>query len=303
MTDKEIFYLTISFLSFLKTSEKKILCKKFSRIEDVFKLSLKDLSFLIGRSLRAKEILGDKLKLKLEKAIKIIERYKIDLTCYFDPDYPENLKQILQPPFVIFSRGKKLTNAKKICIVGTRFPTGKAKQFAFDVAKSFAEKDFVVTSGMAMGIDSFAHKGAISVDKSTVAVLACSVENLYPRTNIGLASKIVNAGGSIISEYPPETPPLKFRFLERNRIISALSECTIVMEAPEGSGALYTAEYAQAQNKITFIFEQLLLSPKNNGAKKLNAKIVNSVDKIIDFLKNTKYKNDLLFSYEELNNE
>lgn len=303
MTEKEIFYLTVSLLTFLKTHEKKIICKNFSRVDDVFKLDLKDISLVVGRNLRTKKIIGEGLKRKLERAIKIIERYKINLTSCYDSDYPSALKEIANPPFIIFSRGQKLTNTKKIAIVGTRLPTGMGKQLAFNVAKDFAEKNFIVTSGMAMGIDAFAHKGAVSVNKNTIAVLACSVENLYPRSNVGLARKIIYAGGSIVSEYPPGTEPLKFRFLERNRIVSALSEGTIVIEAPQKSGALSTAEHASVQGKPVFVFEQLLNSPQNEGAKNLDAIVVRSVDEVVDYIKNKSTMNNLLFSYEELNNE
>lgn len=305
MTEREIFYLTISLFTFLNTNEKKILCKNFSQCDELFRFNIKDLSILLGRSIRTKEKLGEALKVKLDRSLKIIERYHIHFSSCFDTDFPRALKKIPEAPFAIFSRGTKLTNAKKIAIVGTRSPSGKGKQLAFDVAREFTEKGYTVTSGMALGIDSFAHKAAISINAATIAVLACSVENLYPRINIPLARKIVNAGGSIVSEYPPETEALKFRFLERNRIVSGLSEGTVVIEAPQGSGALSTAAHASAQGKQVFVFEQMLESPQNAGVQNLQAEVVKTVDEVIDIINNKSKMHEAhgLFSYEELDYE
>lgn len=294
MIDEEVFYVAVSLFTFLKTNEKKILCEKFSNIEELFNLNIKDVSFLIGRNLRTKESLGEALKLKLERAVKIMQRYKINFSHLYADDFPTALKSIPNAPFAIFYRGEKLTDRRKIAIVGTRQVSGKGKQFAFNIAREFSEKDFVVTSGMALGVDSFAHKAALSVNAPTIAVLACSVENLYPRINIPLARKIINAGGSIVSEYPPETEALKFRFLERNRIIAGLSEATIVIEAPQGSGALSTAEHTRSQGKHVFVLEQLLDDKQNEGAKMLDAKVIKTADEIIDCIKN-KVEENLLF--------
>lgn len=287
MTERKIFELTISLLTFLKTREKKNLAEQFSRADDIFNLNIKDVSLLIGRSIKVKDFKFENLKAKLERSVRIIENYKIELTSVFDSDYPYLLREIAEPPFMIFSRGKKLNEQHKIAIVGTRRPTGKGMQFAFDSAKTCAEKNYAVVSGLALGVDAFAHKGAVSVNAPTIAVLPCAVENLYPRANVGLARKIIDAGGSIISEYPPETTALKFRFLERNRIVSGISDGTVVIEAPEKSGALSTAAHTRTQGKPLFMFEQLLDSVQNEGGRALSACTVKTVDEIIDVLQDT----------------
>lgn len=307
MTDRKVFELAISLFTFLNLSEKKKLCKNFSELNELFNLNLKDLSFLIGRSLRVKNFTGDKLKIKLEKALRIMENYKINLISVFDNDYPKSLNEIDEQPFAIFSRGEKINEQRRIAIVGTREPTGKGMQFAFDMAKELSEKNIVIVSGMAIGIDAFAHKGAVTANAKTIAVLPCGVENLYPMSNIALARKIVDRGGTILSEYPPETMPLKFRFLERNRIISALSEGTIIIEAPKKSGALSTAEHARTQGRPIFVFEEMLNSNRNEGGRNLNAHIVNSSDEVLEVLNNECLHNKNktiekeLFSVEELN--
>lgn len=307
MTERKVFELAVSLFTFLNLAEKKKLCKNFSLVNELFDLNLKDLSLLVGRSLRVKNFTGDKLKLKLERALRIIENYKINLISIFDDDYPKSLNEIEEQPFVIFYRGEKINDQRRIAIVGTREPTGKGMQFAFDIAKDLSEKNIVIVSGMAIGIDAFAHKGAVTANAPTIAVLPCGVENLYPMSNVGLARKIIDAGGTILSEYPPETTPLKFRFLERNRIISGLSEGTIVIEAPKKSGALSTAEHSRVQGRAVFVFEEMLNSKRNEGGRNLNAHIVNSSDDVIEVLNNqcfysrNKIIEKSLFSSEELN--
>ena len=286
MTEQKIFELTVSLLSFLKTHEKKKLVRKFSCSEEIFNLNIKDISLLVERSIKVKDFSFEDLKIKLERCIKIIESYKIEFTSVFDKDYPAMLRDIAEPPFIIFVRGKKISDENKIAIVGTRRPTGMGMQVTFDIAKSFAEKKYTIVSGLAIGVDTFAHKGAVSVNAPTVAVLPCSVENLYPRANANLARRIIDAGGSIVSEYPPETSALKFRFLERNRIISGLSDATVVTEAPKESGALSTARHACKQGKPLFVFAQLFDSIQNEGGKNLDANVVSSADDVITMLKN-----------------
>lgn len=285
MTERKIFEIFISLLQFLKTNEKQKLAKNFSDVESIAGLSLKDLSMAVGRNLITKEFNGDVLKKKLEHALKLIDRYRMQCSNIADDDYPQKLLRLSDPPFMLFMRGEKIKQEKMIGIVGTRKPTGYGMQTAFTYAQKLAQKNVTIVSGMAIGIDGYAHKGAVSVNCPTVAVLACSVDNLYPKSNTGLARKILTNGGTIVSEYPPETKPLQYRFLERNRIISGLSDVLIVIEAPKDSGALNTAKYALDISVLVAVIDEMLQSPQNTGGIFLTehgAKVVHSVDELLN---------------------
>jgi len=169
-----------------------------------------------------------------------------------DEEYPHLLARIPHPPPLIVRIGRPAQPSDKmIAIVGTRHPSEKGKQFTYDLAKSLAKAGIVVVSGMAEGIDSAAHAGALDADGQTVAVWGNSLDQVYPSVNRKLAERI-KASGSVYSEYLPGTFPDKATFPERNRIISGLSEGTIVIEAGRKSGALITARHALEQSREVF---------------------------------------------------
>jgi len=169
-----------------------------------------------------------------------------------DTRYPGNLKQLDDYPPVLFVTGDlPPADLKVIAIVGTRHATEKGKMFAHWLAGQLTQHGLVVVSGMAEGIDSAAHWGAIDAGGKTVAVWGTSLEIIYPPSNRQLAEKI-RATGAVLSEYLPETRPDKSTFPDRNRIISGLAEAVIVIEAGERSGALITANYALEQGRDLF---------------------------------------------------
>jgi DNA processing protein len=122
---------------------------------------------------------------------------------------------------------------------------------------------------LARGIDAFAHRGCVEALGKSVAVLACGLDRIYPRSNATLAGRLLESGGCVIGEYPPGEEPLKFRFPERNRIIAGLARSVVVIEAPEKSGALITADFALEQGKDLFVFSGTLDSPRGAGTKRL----------------------------------
>jgi DNA processing protein len=135
-----------------------------------------------------------------------------------------------------------------VALVGTRRPSYGAR-VAYEFGAESALCGFVVISGLALGCDSAAHRGCLSVAGTTVAVLPCGVERVAPASNSQLGESILNSGGCFVSQYPPGTPPRPFRFVERNRVIAALSQAVIVIECEERSGTLHTARFALEQNK------------------------------------------------------
>ncbi len=202
--------------------------------------------------------------------------------------YPSLLKEIPNPASRIYVLGKLPDNQKlKIAIVGTRKATLEGRMIAKKIAQRLAELKIVVVSGLAMGIDTAAHEGALAGNGETIAVLACGLDAIYPRQNENLAKRIIESGGAIISEYPIGTPSYPDQFLARNRIVSGLSVATIVIEAPIDSGALVTARLAAEQGREVFIFPGPINHPNYRGSHKLirdGARLVASVDDILEDL-------------------
>ncbi len=187
-----------------------------------------------------------------------------------EDDFPEELRLIADPPLVIFIRGT-ISSSPRLAIVGARRATPYGKNFAMSLAESLSAIGISVVSGLARGIDTAAHLGSLSGEAPTagVAVLGCGVDYYYPPENGELAQRLLAAGGALISEYGVDTPPRDFFFPERNRIISALSEAVIVVEAELRSGALITARVAAEQGKEVFAVPGSVGSPMSRGTNKL----------------------------------
>ncbi|MGD9019951.1 MAG: DNA-processing protein DprA [Desulfuromonadales bacterium] len=169
------------------------------------------------------------------------------LLTMWDADYPHRLRQISDPPALLYCCGELLP-APALAIVGTRHPTDFGRVFTRKLAGEIAAAGIVIVSGMARGIDSAAHFGALDAAGKTVAVLGCGIDRIYPPENTGLYRQIVD-NGALLSEYPPGSDPLPGHFPGRNRIISALSLGTLVIEACRDSGSLITAEFALEQGR------------------------------------------------------
>ena len=161
-----------------------------------------------------------------------------------DKDFPQELLQTPWPPKGIYVKGEMESEAPKVAIVGTRRATSYGKDIAFKIAETLAEEGVIIVSGLALGIDSAVHEGALKAGGKTWAVLGSGIENIWPRSNLKLAGRILESGGALISEYPPGTKAQFFTFPQTNRIVAGLSKLVIVVEAPEKSGALITARLA-----------------------------------------------------------
>jgi DNA processing protein len=200
----------------------------------------------------------------------LLERLGAGFVSVLDPGFPAALREIAQPPFGLFLRGRALRiDLPSIAIVGTRYPTGAGLEAAIGFARDFAALGIPVVSGLARGIDSGAHRGALASGGSTCAVLPCGVDAVYPLGNSGLAGAILSAGGLLVSEYPPGTEIRKSRFPERNRIISGLCRGLLVVEAPADSGALITADFALDQGRDVFVASSRLGGPRSAGLDRL----------------------------------
>ncbi len=203
-----------------------------------------------------------------------------------DPDYPMHLKEIYAPPPVLFVRGDvSVFKQHAVAVVGTRRNTQYGKNVTVALVKDLVEKRLVIISGLALGIDTIAHHACIDNNGKTVAVLGCGIDTCYPRENKGLMESIVTAGGAVVSEFPIGTAPETFNFPRRNRIISGCSAGVLVIEAPERSGSLITANYALQQGRDVFAVPGSIFSTSSGGTFNLikdGAIPVRSADDISD---------------------
>ena len=178
----------------------------------------------------------------------------IKLVLSGEDDFPKILREIYWPPHGVYFKGEiDIFEKPAIAVVGTRKATEDGLELARRFGREFGEAGVIVVSGLAFGIDSSAHKGCLDSRGKTAAVLACGLDEIYPKSNEKLSEEIISSGGAIISEYPPGVPPLPYRFIERNRLVSGLSLGVVVIEAPESSGSLATARFALEQNREVFV--------------------------------------------------
>ncbi|MDX6765254.1 MAG: DNA-processing protein DprA [Candidatus Methylacidiphilales bacterium] len=203
-----------------------------------------------------------------------------------DPAYPALLKEIYDPPLVLYYRGDLTAcNRRPIAVVGSRHTSHYGQEMAKKLAYQIAYAGLTVTSGLARGIDTFAHQGALAAKGRTVAVLGCSLDQVYPPENRALADMIAEQGGALLSEFPLGTPPDRQTFPMRNRIVSGLSTGLVVVEAGEASGALITARMALDQGRNVFAVPGRIDQPHAKGCHRLikeGAKLVEGVEDILN---------------------
>jgi DNA processing protein len=193
----------------------------------------------------------------------------IRILTWLDEEYPKRLKEIDQPPPVLYTLGE-ITSEDDwgVAIVGTRRITGYGRQVAEEVASVLARRGITVVSGLARGVDAVAHQSAVSAGGRTLAVLGSGVDRLYPPEHRNLAERIVQKG-ALVSDYAPGTPPDAANFPPRNRIISGLSRAVVVIEAGEDSGALITASFAADQGREVFAVPGNINAPQSQGTNRL----------------------------------
>lgn len=251
-----------------------------------------DLSSLIrsevGENL-ANKIVAERTKINPESEWMKLEKENIQMFIETDPEYPRLLKEISNPPYLLYMKGELNLNAPMISIVGSRKYTDYGSQVAYAFAKDLAKAGITVVSGMAYGIDSIAHRGALDGGGKTIAVLGNSLDdkNIYPSSNLNLSREIV-ANGCLLSDYPIETPAgIPGNFPARNRIIAGLSSGTLIIEAGEKSGTLITANLALDSNRDVFAVPGPIFSTQSFGTNDLikkGAKVVTSVKDILEEL-------------------
>lgn len=264
------------------------LVQKFGTLSKVFKASQKHLVQIPGITAKiAKAITSDPDPEVLEGQKYLIEKFNVELISIWDENYPEILKQIYDPPIVLFCRGDlDLLNKRSIGIVGTRTPTRYGKEVVTDLATNLAQAGYVITSGAAKGIDTTAHQTVLKTGGGTIAVLGNGLDRVYPAENRKLYNELADKG-LMISEFLMGTGPDAPNFPRRNRIISGLSVGTLVIEAAERSGSLITAYFALDQNREVFAVPGSIQSRQSRGTNQLirqGAVLIENAEQVLEEL-------------------
>ena len=197
--------------------------------------------------------------------------YRLEIRCctWEDENYPLLLSETSNPPAVLFYKGQPPVWEKTIAVVGMRKATPYGTETASRISRDLAKAGVTVVSGGARGIDSASHEGALAGQTPTVVVLACGLDKVYPSENKNLFQKVICTGGTLISEYPPGTPPLGRQFPARNRIIAGMSRGILVVEAAERSGALITSDFALEEGRDVFAVPGNIWLPSSKGTNQL----------------------------------
>ncbi len=262
-----------------------ILLSRFPSPRAIWEASVEDLAALPGFSEAAPRIVAQRNEGAIDRELQRAEELKARIVTLLDPEYPPLLREIDDPPPVLYMKGEgEIDSQKALAIVGTRRASGYGKAVAHKLAAELARFGLPVVSGLALGIDTAAHHGALDGGGTTVAVLGAGLGHIYPAENKGLAQRIEKEGGLILSEFPVSTPPARWTFPQRNRIISGLVRGVVVVEAPERSGALITARLALEQGREVFAVPGQVTSSASRGTNRLiqdGARLVMDVEDIL----------------------
>jgi DNA processing protein len=268
--EDELYIMWLSRVPGIGNIKAKLLINEFISAKEVFKATrqqLKAMTFLKENEIMS--ILANQNKFTLENYKKELIEKNIKFISIYNEKYPKLLKYIHNPPIGIYVLGLLPEDKlKKVSVIGSRRCSEYGMTTALKISKGLAKNNIVIISGMAKGIDSMAHKGAIDGEGYTIAVLGCGVDICYPAENRVLKERILEKG-CIISELPPGTKPMPAYFPMRNRIISGLSLAVIVVEATKKSGTLITVEQAQEQGREVMAVPGNITSSLSKGTNEL----------------------------------
>ncbi len=267
-------------------SKKYQMYQEFKSIEAIYKASREELLTIQDFNLLdIYELESSKEKFQAHQSLAYLQKNEIKLLTIEDSHYPTKLKSIYDPPLVLFMKGNEMLLQKRaIAIVGSRLADEYGKKIAYEMAKDISNKDVCVVSGLALGIDSMAHLGAMRRIGGTIAVIGTGLDLVYPKENENLSREVIR-NGLIMTEFPLGTKPVASNFPMRNRMISALSEGVLVVEAKERSGALITVDFALEQGKTVYVIPGNIDNPLCVGCNNLikeGAKVVTSTNDILE---------------------
>jgi len=283
--------LGFSYFKKIGSVKLSLLEKTFSNPCDIFWASANDLEKAGLNKDLAHEFTEWRKKINFSIIEKELKQEQINFVTWHDSDYPALLKEIYAAPYILYYQGDlealKGKGSARLAIVGSRKHSAYAEKIINNFLPSLLDRNLEIISGLALGVDSLAHQITLCGGGRTIAVLGSGLDktSIYPRINYRLSQKIIKNKGLLISEFPPKTPALKQNFPQRNRIISGLSQATLVIEAKEKSGALITARYALEQNREVLAIPGNIFSEFSAGPNKLikmGARPIVSSDDILE---------------------
>lgn len=258
---------------------------KFETPKNIFNKTKEE---LIASGVKEKEvdkITDTKYKCNLDKYLEYMQKNDIEMLTIYDKEYPKKLKEIYDPPAVLYIKGnKEILKEKAIAMVGCRLCTKYGEFVAKNIAYNLSLNNINIISGLAKGIDTYSHIGCLEGNAKTIAVVGSGLDRVYPEDNRKLFDKIINDGGAIVSEYVIGTKPLAQNFPKRNRIISALSEGVVVVEAKQKSGTLITVDFALEQGRELYVVPGNINSVNSYGTNELikqGAKVITNIQDIL----------------------
>ena len=286
MQKEEKYWVWLSQMKGLSIPDVEGLKKQYGSLEEVWNEKNANHFLECVRKTIAEQLGKQVYKEQTEHIVKLMENKKVKLVHYQKPSYPYMLKQIYNAPAVFFLKGTEdILNTKAIAIIGSRNASDYGKRIAKEMAEGLAKQQYTIISGLAKGIDTKAHEGALLANGSTVAVLAGGVDYIYPKENENLYEKILEKGGAIISENGITCQPEKQDFPKRNRLISGMAKGVLVVEAAEKSGTGITVDFALEQGRDVFAVPGNITSLQSKGSNRLikeGAKCVLEVEDILE---------------------
>ena len=283
--DHTKYWLALKSIPGIGNSVFVLLLKKFASIEAVFSASADELIAITGIGKKcALSISAFKKWGEIDRQMEAINKSGISIITYQDKLFPSKLNEIYDSPVLLYVAGNLTPDEVNLAVVGSRTASTYGRYTTEKISRELAFQGITVVSGMARGIDSAAHRGALAAHGRTIAVLGCGLDIIYPPENKKLFFSIVQ-NGAVISEYPLGTKPLAFNFPARNRIISGMSYGVVVVEAGEKSGSLITARLAAEQGRDVFAVPGTIDSACSRGTNSLikqGAKLIENVDDILE---------------------
>ena len=266
------YWIAFSSIEEIDSSFIQRLYNYFGNIETAYNASLADLSQIEGLNIKkAQTFVEKRSKINPDKVLDEVIRKNISFITFEDDNYPYMLKNTANPPMVLYVKGDLgICNLEKtLAVVGSRRASTNSKDILTKILTELRNTDICIVSGLASGIDTTAHQGALANNLKTIGVIASGFDFVYPSSNKELYRKIEDGSGAVITEYFPTFQPLQFRFPQRNRIVSGLSYGTLVAEAAIRSGALITANLCLEQGRELMCIPGLVSNPNTEGIYKL----------------------------------
>lgn len=266
----------------------------FPTLKDAWQATTQELIMAGLRENLANEFHYWQPSFNLDQTLNDLEKQGIDYTCLGDQSYPSSLKDIFDPPIVLYYKGQIPPEYKnRLAVVGSRQPSAYAEKIITWLLPALIQQGLEIISGLALGTDTLAHRETLNQGGITLAVLGSglSQNNIYPASNRNLAQEIIDQGGALISEFPADRPPLKLNFPRRNRLISGLSQATLIIEAKAKSGTLITANHALEQGREVLVVPGNIFSPTSEGTNNLIKAGAYPITDVNDILEIFKLKN------------